>query len=191
MFPSPAGLNPVDGIAMRAQTILHREILHLQGLLILAISLLRTRFAILSPSCLDFVTSPHLQVQIRGLDSAIRQATQAIQTGVHYIQELLTTFGMIHTLNCDTAHNWMLNYVDARLSLTLAFPLFILSLWTHLRLDVRHLPVLLRLHHRFHHRGLLQIVLHIDHWLLPRTGLSPPPSHDPVLLVLALGLTLV
>ena len=29
MFPSPAGLHPVDGITMRAQTILHREILHL------------------------------------------------------------------------------------------------------------------------------------------------------------------
>ena len=35
MFPSPTGLTPVDGITMRAQTILHREILHLHGLLIL------------------------------------------------------------------------------------------------------------------------------------------------------------
>ena len=116
MFPSPAGLNPVDGVAMRAQTILHREILHLHGLVILAISLLRTRFATLSPSFLDFVTSPHLQVQIRGLDSAIRQATQAIQTGVHYLQELLTTFGMRHTLNCDTAQ------LDAELRGRTTFP---------------------------------------------------------------------
>ena len=98
MFPSPAGLNPVDGVTMRAQTILHREILHLHGLLILAISLLRTRFAILNPSFMDYITSPHLQVQIRGLDSAIRQATQAI-----HIQELLITFGMMHALTCDTA----------------------------------------------------------------------------------------
>ena len=60
MFPSPAGLNPVDGITMRAQTILHREILHLHGLLILAISLLRTRFAILNPSFMDYITSPHI-----------------------------------------------------------------------------------------------------------------------------------
>ena len=102
---------------MRAQTIiLHREILHLHGLLILAISLLRTRFAILSPSFMDFVTSPHLQVQIRGLDYAIRQATQAIHTGVHYIQELLTTFGMMHALSCDTAQ------LDAELRGRSTFP---------------------------------------------------------------------
>ena len=103
MFPSPAGLHPVDGITMRAQTILHREILHLHGLLILAISLLRTRFAILNPSFMDYITSPHIQLQIRGLDSAIRQATQVIHNGVHYFQELLTTFGMMHTLNSDTS----------------------------------------------------------------------------------------
>ena len=100
MFPSPAGLSPVDGITIRAQTILHREILHLHGLLILATSLLRTRFAILQPSFMDHITSPHIQLQIRGLDSALRQANQAIHNGVHYIQELLTTFRMIHALNC-------------------------------------------------------------------------------------------
>ena len=116
MFPSPAGLNPVDGITMRAQTILHREILHLHGLLILAISLLRTRFAFLSPSFMDHITSPHIQLQIRGLDSAIRQATQAIHNGVHYIQELLTTFGMMHALNCDTTQ------VDAELRGCSTFP---------------------------------------------------------------------
>ena len=55
------------------------------------------------PSFMDYITSPHLQVQIRGLDSAIRQATQAVHTGVHYIQELLTTFGTMHALTCDTA----------------------------------------------------------------------------------------
>ena len=116
MFPPPAGLNPVDGITMKAQTIFHREILHLHGVLILAISLLRTRFAILSPSFMDYITSPHIQVQIRGLDSAIRQATQAIHTGVHYIQELLTTFGMIHALNCDTTQ------LDAELRGRSTFP---------------------------------------------------------------------
>ena len=116
MNPSPAGLTPVEGITMRAQTILHREILHVHGLLILAISLLRTRFAILSPSFLDYITSPHLQVQIRGLDSAIRQATQAVHTGLHYIQELLTTFGMIHALTYDTAQ------VDAELRGRSTFP---------------------------------------------------------------------
>ena len=109
MFPSPAGLNPVDGITMRAQTILHREILHLHGLLILAISLLRTRFSILNPSFMDFVTSPHIQLQIRGLDSAIRQATQAIRNGVHYV-------GMMHTLNCETTQ------VDAELRGCSTFP---------------------------------------------------------------------
>ena len=67
MFPSSAGLNPVDGITMRAQTILHREILHLHGLLILAISLLRTRFAILSPSFMDFVTSPIFRCKFEDL----------------------------------------------------------------------------------------------------------------------------
>ena len=116
MFPSPAGLPPVDGITMRAQTILHREILHLHGLLILATSLLRTRFAILQPSFMDYITSPHIQLQIRGLDSAIRQATQAIHNGVHYIQELLTTFGMMHALNCDTTQ------VDAELRGRSTFP---------------------------------------------------------------------
>ena len=116
MFPSPAGLNPVDGIAMRAQTILHREILHLHGLLILAISLLRTRFAILNPSYMDYITSPVRSLQIRGLDSAIRQATQAIHNAVHYIQELLTTFGMMHALNCDTTQ------VDAELRGCSTFP---------------------------------------------------------------------
>ena len=103
MNPSPAGLAPVEGIPMRAQAILHREILHVHGLLTLTISLFRTRFAIRSPSFLDYITSPHLQVQIRGLDSAIRQATQAVHTGLHYIQELLTTFRMIHALAYDTA----------------------------------------------------------------------------------------
>ena len=103
MNPSPAGLAPVEGIPMRAQAILHREILHVHALLTLTTSLLRTRLAILSPTFLDCVTSPHLQVQIRGLDSAIRQATQAIHTGLHYIQELLTTFGLIHALTFDTA----------------------------------------------------------------------------------------
>ena len=116
MFPSPAGLNPVDGITMRAQTILHREILHLHGLLILALSLLRTRFAILNPSFMDHITSPHIQLQIRGLDSAIRQATQAIHNGVHYIQELLATFGMMHALNCDATQ------VDAELRGCSTFP---------------------------------------------------------------------
>ena len=101
---------------MRAQTILHREILHVHGLLILAISLLRTRFAILSPSFMDYITSPHLQVQIRGLDSAIRQATQAVHTGLHYIQELLTTFGMMHALTYDTAQ------LDAELRGRSVFP---------------------------------------------------------------------
>ena len=116
MFPSPTGLTPVDGITMRAQTILHREILHLHGLLILATSLLRTRFAILQPSFMDYITSPHIQLQIRGLDSAIRQATQAIHNGVHYIQELFTTFGMVHALNCDTTQ------VDAELRGCSTFP---------------------------------------------------------------------
>ena len=116
MFPSPAGLNPVDGITMRAQTILHCEILHLHGLLILAISLLRTRFSILNPSFMDSITSPHIQLQIRGLDSAIRQATQAIHNGVHYVHELLTTFGMMHALNCETTQ------VDAELRGCSTFP---------------------------------------------------------------------
>ena len=78
MFPSPAGLAPVEGIPMRGQAILHREIFHVHALLDLTTSLLRTRLAILSPLFLVGVTSPHLQVQIRGLDSAIQQATQAI-----------------------------------------------------------------------------------------------------------------
>ena len=86
------------------------------GLLILAISLLRTRFAFLSPSFMDHITSPHIQLQIRGLDSAIRQATQAIHNGVHYIQELLTTFGMMHALYCDTTQ------VDAELRGCSTFP---------------------------------------------------------------------
>ena len=103
MSPSPAGLAPTEGIPMMAQAILHREILHVHALLDLTISLLRTRLAILSPSFLEHITSPHLQVQIRGLDSAIRQATQAIHTGLHYTQESLTTFGLVHALNFDNA----------------------------------------------------------------------------------------
>ena len=86
MSPSPAGLAPMEGIPMRAQAILHREILHVHALLDLTTTLLRTRLAILSPTFLACVTSPHLEVQIRGLDSAIRQATQAIHTGLHYTQ---------------------------------------------------------------------------------------------------------
>ena len=54
---------------MRAQAILHREVLHVHGLLTLTTLLLRTRF--LSPTFLDYIASPHLQVQLRGLDSAI------------------------------------------------------------------------------------------------------------------------
>ena len=51
---------------------------------------------------MERVTSPHLQIQLRGLDSAIRQATQATHTALHYTHELITTFGLIHTLNSDT-----------------------------------------------------------------------------------------
>ena len=58
MNSSPAGLAPVEGIPMRAQAILHREILHVHGLLTLTTLLLRTRLAILSPTFLDYVTSP-------------------------------------------------------------------------------------------------------------------------------------
>ena len=65
---------------------------------------------------MDYITSPHLQVQLRGLDSAIRQATQAVHTGVRYIQELLTTFGMMHALTCDTAQ------LDAELRGRSVFP---------------------------------------------------------------------
>ena len=62
------------------------------------------------------ITPPRLQLQIRGLDSAIRQATQAIHNGVHYIQELLTTSGMMHALNCDTTQ------LDAELRGCSTFP---------------------------------------------------------------------
>ena len=101
--------------SQRVQSILHREILHVHALLDLTTSLLRTRLSILSPTFLDYVTSPHLQVQIRGLDSAIRQATQAIHTGLYYTQELLTSFGLIHALNFDTAQ------LDAELRGTTTF----------------------------------------------------------------------
>ena len=60
----PAGLAPVEGIPMRAQAILHREILRVHALLTLTTLLLRTRLAILSPTFLDYITSPHLQVQV-------------------------------------------------------------------------------------------------------------------------------
>ena len=87
MSPSPGGLAPMEGIPMMAQAILHREILHVHALLDLTLTLLRTRLAVLSSPFMERVTSPHLQVQFRGLDSAIRQATQAIHTGLHYTDD--------------------------------------------------------------------------------------------------------
>ena len=54
------------------------------------LTILHTRLAILSP------------VQLRGLDSAIRQAMQVTHTALHYTHELTTTFGVIHTLDFDT-----------------------------------------------------------------------------------------
>ena len=37
-------------------------------------------------------------MQLRGLDSTIIQATQAVNTVIYYAQELMTTFGLVHTL---------------------------------------------------------------------------------------------
>ena len=104
MFPSPAGLAPTEGVPMVAQAVLHREILHVQAFLDHTLTLLRTHLAILSPPFMERITSPRLQVQLRGLDSAIGQATQATHTALHYTHELMTTFGLIHTLNFDTSH---------------------------------------------------------------------------------------
>ena len=103
MSPSPAGLAPMEGIPMTAQAVLHREILHVHAFLDHAPTLLRTRLAIFSLPFMERITSPHLQVQLRGLDSAIRQATQATHTALHYTHELMTTFGLIHTLYFDAA----------------------------------------------------------------------------------------
>ena len=68
-----------------------REIFHVHAPLDLILAILHTRLAILSPPFLERVTSPHLQVQLRGLDSAIRQATQVTHTALHYTHELMTT----------------------------------------------------------------------------------------------------
>ena len=88
---------------MVAQAVLRREILHVHAFLDHTLTLLRTRLAIiLSLPFMERVTSPHLQVQLCGLDSAIRQATQATHTALHYTHELMTTFGLIHTLNFDS-----------------------------------------------------------------------------------------
>ena len=84
---------------MVAQAVLHREILHVHGSLELILRILPSRLAIASTPFLDRVTSPHRQMQLRGLDSAILQAMQVIHTALHYTHELMTTFGLIHTLN--------------------------------------------------------------------------------------------
>ena len=100
---------------MVAQAVLHREILHVHAFLDHILTLLRTRLAILSPPFMERITSPHLHVQLRGLDSAIRQATQATHTALHYTHELMTTFGLIHTLNFDA------NQLEAELRGTTSF----------------------------------------------------------------------
>ena len=51
------------------------------------------------PPFLERVTCPHLQAQLRGLDAAILQAMQVTHTALHYTHELMTTFGLIHTLH--------------------------------------------------------------------------------------------
>ena len=56
----------------------------------------------LSPPFLERVTRPHLQVQLRALHAALRQATQVTHTALHYTHQLMTTFGLIHTLDFDT-----------------------------------------------------------------------------------------
>ena len=100
--PDTEQLAPTEGTPTVAQAVLHREILHVHAFLDHTLTLLRTHLAILSPPFMDRITSPHLQVQLRGLDSAIRQATQATHTALHYNHELMTTFGMIHTWNFDS-----------------------------------------------------------------------------------------
>ena len=70
----------MEGIPMVAQAVLHREIHHAHATLDLILTILRTRLAILSPPFLERVTCPHLQVQLRGLDSAMRQAMQVTHT---------------------------------------------------------------------------------------------------------------
>ena len=106
----------MEGIPMVAQAVLHREILHVHAFLDHTLTLLRTRLAIiLSLPFMERVTSPHLQVQLCGLDSAIRQATQATHTALHYTHELMTTFGLIHTLNFDA------NQLEAELRGTTSF----------------------------------------------------------------------
>lgn len=97
MPPSPAGLAP-EGIPRPAQAALHRELLHVHGLLDLTLAMLRYRFAITSPPFLDQVSSPHIRTQLRGLDSGILPATEAVSAALYYTQEPMTTFGLIHTL---------------------------------------------------------------------------------------------
>ena len=57
MSPSPAGLSPVEGILRIAQAILHRELLHVHGILEMTLALLRFRFAI---GLLSFLTGSFL-----------------------------------------------------------------------------------------------------------------------------------
>ena len=63
------------------------------------LGILHTRLAITSIPFLDQVTSPHLQVELRGLDAAMLQAMQVVHTALHYTHTLMTTFGLIHTLD--------------------------------------------------------------------------------------------
>ena len=100
MQPAPAGLSPVEGIPRIAQAIFHRELLHVHGILEMTLALLRFRFAIASSISLDQITS-HVLTQLRGLDSALLQSVQAVNTGLYYTQErldLLTALGMMQIL---------------------------------------------------------------------------------------------
>ena len=86
---------------MAAQAVLHREILHVHATLNLVLHVLRAPLAIAHPSFLHVVTCPHLQLQLRGLETSIIQTRQATYTALHYTQELLTTFGLMHITRFD------------------------------------------------------------------------------------------
>ena len=59
----------MEGIPVVAQAVLHRKIHHVHAFLDLILTILRARLAILSPPFMERVTC--LQVQLRGLDSAV------------------------------------------------------------------------------------------------------------------------
>ena len=91
----PCGLAPIPGLPLRAQAMLHRELLLVHVLLAQIHSLLHIPLSIRT---LPFMYRVTHRAQLEGLDNTLLLALRLNHTAVHYTHELLTGLGLLHII---------------------------------------------------------------------------------------------